>query len=644
MKVAVVAGAIHKATSGVYGSESQSATLARGFVRAGHDVTFIAAAGSDPVGNFCPIPCMYGNMNPNEEVRGYEWYRDELVRQDLIIDASATHRVSENLYFWDREAFKGVLLWSHQGNIFTSPRPPVIHTYHGTVFSEAQKEHALAHWFFPLRRMHPSRLHVIPYGIDTEVYRPAENPTRDYFLYLSRPHPHKGIFEFLQLARDFPKERFVMAFDMAAPDHVQYGNEAIRQAKADHPNVEYVPLKGKLETKVKLYQNAKALVTPLAKEYLEGFGLVFAEAMACLPAGEPVSTRRGLVPIEQVRVGDWVLTHRGRYRPVVRLHQRPFVGELCMVGTPYHSVKLTPNHEVLTSQGWIPAERLPPGPGTIPADAARLLGGPHGRGRDHWSSDREVAFGSRLHRDPLHLDQPGRLSGADAGVGPEAPGWPYLTVPIQGSTTRVGRVGQDVRGSHPQGPLAALEGQEKGRAIGASVGPLCGLARRGHVRGLGLVPAERGSGASGERGESTEGARRVAGAYRWLPLAVEGTLPHVGTVYNLGVLDDNSYVAGGVVVHNCGTPCITATHGGQVDVVGDLGWLCATHEEYLEAIKDVARAGYDPLSPARLCRERIVRRFSVKRWVAAYLKLYTKVRRELDTAPWSIDWLWEKGT
>jgi glycosyltransferase involved in cell wall biosynthesis len=368
VKVAVVAGAIHPADPGKYGSEHQAAVLARGFERAGHEVTFIAAAGSVRVGRYLPVPCMFGHTFPNEETNQYEWYRDELLRQDLVIDWSGTHRVTENLHFWDRGTFGGVLLWSHQGNVFTSPRAPALQRYHGTVVSQAQKDHALAHPMSNAGLPAPERVHVLPYGIDTETYRPpdAGDGDRRYFLYLSRPHPHKGIYEFLELARERPDEAFVMAFDMAAADHREHGARAIERAK-ELPNVRYIPLRGSLATKVGLYQHAKALVIPLAKDYVEGFGLVFAESMAC------------------------------------------------------------------------------------------------------------------------------------------------------------------------------------------------------------------------------------------------------------------------------GTPCLTATHGGQVDVVGDTGWLCRTREEYLAAIDAVAhRPLAVPPDDAARCRERIVRKFSVGRWVAAYLKLYAKVRRELDAGDYPL--------
>ena len=36
----------------------------------------------------------------------------------------------------------------------------------------------------------------------------------------------------------------------------------------------------------------------------------------CIAAGQPVQTLHGLIPIEQVRIGDMVLTHRKRWRRV----------------------------------------------------------------------------------------------------------------------------------------------------------------------------------------------------------------------------------------------------------------------------------------------------------------------------------------
>jgi len=636
MKVAIVAGAIHRAKSGVYGSEAQAAVLARGFVKAGHDVTFLAAAGSDEVGKFRPVPCMYGSLFPNEETKQYEWYKDELVDQDFVVDWSGTHRVTENLYFWERDRFKGVLVWSHQGNVFTSPRPPAIGYFQGTVVSQAQKVHAYKHWANNTVPPHPSRIHVIPYGIETDVFvPPTTGATRDYFLYLSRPHPHKGIFEFLELASSFRNEKFVMAFDMAAPDHVEFGQRAIAQAK-DMPNVEYIPLKGSVETKVGLYQHAKALVAPLAKDYVEGFGLVFAEAMACVPPGTRIVTAAGEKAIEQVRLGDRVLTHRGRFMPVTKLHRRRFSGRLYQVATPHNSLLLTGNHPLATNYGWVPASEVPIiARASLPRRAVGwggLLsaGVPAAAGRG-W-----------LGRDSAGDFESGSLPGGTRGMDPLERGGANRCGPIENPWARagVGAIGEGGGSGvhqfgHPVSPSEARGGYDSVWGVRTEA-----LACRGVFQGVELAHRPGRSDSSPELGEPPCAPARVAGAFGTDTLRRIDSIEYDGDVLNLSVGDDHSYVADGLVVHNCGTPCITATHGGQVDVVGTLGALCETREEYVEAIASMAEG--IPFDPAPLCRERIVRKFSVDRWVAAYLKLYTKIRRQqADSGVRDPGWMYE---
>lgn len=85
----------------------------------------------------------------------------------------------------------------------------------------------------------------------------------------------------------------------------------------------------------------------------------------CLVLGTLVTTATGDVPIEHVKVGDHVLTHQGRFKPVVRLyHSQTGPGNLVQIQAG-HSRNLpavmTPNHPVLTLQGWTPAGDLKTG-------------------------------------------------------------------------------------------------------------------------------------------------------------------------------------------------------------------------------------------------------------------------------------------
>ncbi len=69
----------------------------------------------------------------------------------------------------------------------------------------------------------------------------------------------------------------------------------------------------------------------------------------CLPAGVPISTLRGVVPIERVTTGDMVLTHQGRYRRVKALLRREYDGTLFRItgtGQP-DPLEVTRDHPVL---------------------------------------------------------------------------------------------------------------------------------------------------------------------------------------------------------------------------------------------------------------------------------------------------------
>ena len=81
----------------------------------------------------------------------------------------------------------------------------------------------------------------------------------------------------------------------------------------------------------------------------------------CVTPGQIVKTRRGNVPIEQVRMGDEVLTDSGRYREVVRVWSREHDGVLYRMKTKHGYVELTGEHPVLLRRGWVEAQLLEPG-------------------------------------------------------------------------------------------------------------------------------------------------------------------------------------------------------------------------------------------------------------------------------------------
>ncbi|MDG6914160.1 MAG: 4Fe-4S binding protein [Nitrososphaerota archaeon] len=73
----------------------------------------------------------------------------------------------------------------------------------------------------------------------------------------------------------------------------------------------------------------------------------------CVPSGTPVMTSNGIVPIEQIKVGDKVLTHKGNLKSVTKTFQRQFTGKMFTFKTLGNSDKLsvTEGHPVLAYSG-----------------------------------------------------------------------------------------------------------------------------------------------------------------------------------------------------------------------------------------------------------------------------------------------------
>ena len=96
---------------------------------------------------------------------------------------------------------------------------------------------------------------------------------------------------------------------------------------------------------------------------------------------------RGRVRLADVRVGDRILTHKGRFRHVTAVHDNGLLPTVRLKTWQQRSVRMAPDHPVLTTRGWVPCGQLteqdvvgivPPqgahGSRTMSPEEARLLG------------------------------------------------------------------------------------------------------------------------------------------------------------------------------------------------------------------------------------------------------------------------------
>ena len=73
---------------------------------------------------------------------------------------------------------------------------------------------------------------------------------------------------------------------------------------------------------------------------------------------EPVITKRGVVRLGDIVVGDMVLTHKGRFRLVQAVHEQGML-PLLKITTEYgRVVRTAPDHPFLTPRGWVQAQHL----------------------------------------------------------------------------------------------------------------------------------------------------------------------------------------------------------------------------------------------------------------------------------------------
>lgn len=71
----------------------------------------------------------------------------------------------------------------------------------------------------------------------------------------------------------------------------------------------------------------------------------------CLPPNELIIAEDGLRNIETLREGEKVMTHEGRFRPIVEVMSKPYTGRLLTIQPRYSPpVRLTPEHPVLVVQ------------------------------------------------------------------------------------------------------------------------------------------------------------------------------------------------------------------------------------------------------------------------------------------------------
>lgn len=137
-------------------------------------------------------------------------------------------------------------------------------------------------------------------------------------------------------------------------DVMIYGDSGIMSCSDPHPRPTHEPTKRRL-----VWPNGAQAFTYSAAAPSQLRGPQH-DAAWCVAEGELVSTLRGEIPIEQVCVGDQVMTRQG-WRTVTAATQTNPNAEVLEIHTEAGQVlRCTPNHKVLANGMWVEAQDVVP--------------------------------------------------------------------------------------------------------------------------------------------------------------------------------------------------------------------------------------------------------------------------------------------
>ncbi len=112
MRIALVSTSTYAAKPKFYGGEIFIYNLAQGLCELGHDVTLYGAPGSLLPHENCRcrlkyVPGGHGTIGPYEQL-AYEWYWNEVMAHDWIIDFQHTHMFAEIAGWYYRDLQKKI--------------------------------------------------------------------------------------------------------------------------------------------------------------------------------------------------------------------------------------------------------------------------------------------------------------------------------------------------------------------------------------------------------------------------------------------------------------------------------------------------------------------------------------------------------
>lgn len=284
----------------------------------------------------------------------------------------------------------------------------------------------------------------------------------------------------------------------------------------------------------------------------------------CFPKGTLVLTEDGYVPIEEIEIGMKVLTHKGRWRKVTATGAKQ--GETVVLKGNHYGLECTPNHPIYSidetgKKTWIPAGEMEGRQWAVPKSVESLP-------MPEISEEALYIGGRRLCKEPEPRDLFGRT----------LPGWVFgMGESLRASLLR-GILASD--GCIVEGNACEIRTESKSQAESIRLlAEIQGYATAVHESGMYVVTL-------------THSEHKTDEHHGWYRVREIQPTHETKVVYNLTVEEDNSYVADGIVVHNCQSVSISGRREGlkHIEHGGEKTTRSGLFYEAIRIIKEMREA------------------------------------------------------
>jgi glycosyltransferase involved in cell wall biosynthesis len=198
MRIAVLSTTTYSTMPLAYGGEASFGNLAKGLCEAGHDVVLYGAPGSQPPHENCRctlryIPGTYSEGTFQREWLLAEWFYDEVMASDYVLDCSLNHPVAEWAGWYNPEHQKKIAVVLNG----TTSHVPRCGLYNTVVGSNKWKELLVygrtQFYSTPFEAQYGASIEpvpeeaflgIVPFWTDVNFYTPGGSPKEDYYLFL----------------------------------------------------------------------------------------------------------------------------------------------------------------------------------------------------------------------------------------------------------------------------------------------------------------------------------------------------------------------------------------------------------------------------------------------------------------------------